>query len=156
MHVITGVGNECVIAAMACAAYPEDAKFSIPAAGKEFPVLRLPLGNENPDGDMKYEVTEKGDGVYIKFIADDDSKPKTNGPHNYDIENKLPYEVLPQVDPEKHVYLQGNGQFPLKATIAYSYCERCKSINWLAQGAEKYVCVASFCDEREVGDETDI
>lgn len=154
MHVITGVGNEAVIAAMACAAYPEEAKYSIPALDKEFPVYRLPLGTENPDGDMKFEITEKGDGVYIKFIADDDSKPKTNGPHNYDIE-KLPLEVLPAVDPGKHVYLQGNGQFPLKASIAYSYCDRCKSINWLAQGSSKYVCVASFCKERKVGDETE-
>jgi hypothetical protein len=76
-----------------------------------------------------------------------------NGPHNYDIE-KLPLETIPEVSPDKHVYFTGNGQFPLKASLAYSYCGRCKSINMKPQGDDLFTCVASFCEERKVGDQT--
>ena len=153
MHVITGVGNEAVIGAMACVAYPEQAMYAIPAIGKEFPVYYLPMGKDNPKGDIQFSVWEEGDNVYIEYQADDPNKPAVNGPHNYDIE-KLPLETIPEVAPDKHVYFTGNGQFPLKASLAYSYCGRCKSINMRPQGDELYTCVASFCDERKVGDQT--
>lgn len=38
---------------------------------------------------------------------------------------------------------------------AYSCCDRCKSINMRPQGDEQYTCVASFCPERKVGDQTE-
>lgn len=38
--------------------------------------------------------------------------------------------------------------------LAYSYCDRCKSINMRPQGDELFTCVASFCAERKVGDQT--
>lgn len=47
---ITGVGNEAVIGAMACVAYPEQAMYSIPAIGKDFEVLYLPMGKEESPG----------------------------------------------------------------------------------------------------------
>ncbi len=153
LHVITGVGNEAVIGAMACVVYPEQAVYSIPAIGKDFPVYYLPMGDSNPNGDIQFHVREEGDHVYIEYQADDPSKPATNGPHNYDIE-KLPYETIPQVPADKHVYITGNGQFPLKASLAYSFCGRCKSINMKPQGDELFTCIASFCGERAVGDQT--
>ena len=52
------------------------------------------------------------------------------------------------------MYITGNGQFPLKASLAYSYCDRCKSINMRPQGDELFTCIASFCSERKVGDQT--
>ena len=153
MHVITGVGNEAVIGAMACAAWPEDAMYSIPAIGKDFPVLALPLGKDNPKGQIKFTVTEQGDNVYIDCQADDPTKPSTNGPHNYDTD-RMADEVLPEVSPDKHVYITSSGQFPLKASLAYSYCGKCKSINMKPQGDELFTCIAAFCDERKVGDQT--
>ena len=153
MHVITGVGNEAVIGAMACVAWPEQAMYSIPAIGKDFPVLTLPMNNDNSRGQIKWNVREEGDNVYIDYQADDPSKPAVNGPHNYDID-KLDLESIPEVAPDKHVYFTGNGQFPLKASIAYSFCGKVKSINMKPQGDELYTCVASFCGERKVGDQT--
>ncbi len=153
LHVITGVGNEAVIGAMACVAYPEDAVYSIPAIGKDFKVCYLPMGKENPNGDIKFAPRVDGDHVQVEDMADDPSKPAVNGPHNYDID-KLPLETIPEVSPDQHVYISGNGQFPLKASLAYSYCGRCKSINMKPQGDELYTCIASFCDERKVGDQT--
>ena len=38
--------------------------------------------------------------------------------------------------------------------LAYSYCDRCKSINMRPQGDELFTCVASFCAGRKVGDQT--
>lgn len=38
-----------------CVAYPEDTMYAIPALDKEFKVIRLPTGKDNP----------KGDGLYI-------------------------------------------------------------------------------------------
>ena len=55
---------------------------------------------------------------------------------------------------DKHIYLTGNGQFPLKATIAYSFCGRCKSINMKPQGDELFTCIWTACSERKVGDQT--
>lgn len=153
MHVITGVGNEAVIGAMACVAYPEQAMYAIPALNLEFPVYRLPMGKDNPKGDIKFSTRIEGDNVYIEYQADDPNKPATNGPHNYDID-KLPLETIPEVPADKHVYITGNGQFPLKASLAYSFCDRCKSINMKPQGDKLYTCVASFCEERKVGDQT--
>ena len=153
MHVITGAGNEAVVGAMACVAYPEQAMFAIPALKKEFPVCYLDMGKENKGGDIQWTVTEEGDHVYINFQADDPNKPAVNGPHNYDIE-KMPLEVIPQVSPDKHVYLTGNGQFPLKATLAYSFCGRCKSINMKPQGDELFTCIWTSGPERRVGDQT--
>lgn len=153
MHVITGVGNEAVIGAMACVAYPEQAMYSIPAIGKDFPVYYLPMGKDNPKGDIKFSVRTEGDHTYIEYQADDPTKPAVNGPHNYDIE-KLPLETIPEVPADSHVYITGNGQFPLKASLAYSYCDRCKSINMRPQGDELFTCIASFCSERKVGDQT--
>ncbi len=37
---------------------------------------------------------------------------------------------------------------------AYSCCDRCKSINMRPQGDELFTCIASFCSERKVGDQT--
>lgn len=113
MHVITGVGNEAVIGAMACVAYPEQAMYAIPAIDKEFPVYYLPMGKENPNGDIKFSVRTEGDHTYIEYQADDPTKPAVNGPHNYDIE-KLPMETIPEVPADSHVYITGNGQFPLE------------------------------------------
>lgn len=154
MHVITGVSNEAVIGAMACVAYPEQAMYAIPAIDKEFPVYYLPMGKENPNGDIKFSVRTEGDHTYIEYQADDPTKPAVNGPHNYDIE-KLPMETIPEVPADSHVYITGNGQFPLKASLAYSYCGRCKSINMRPQGEQLFTCVASFCPERKVGDQTE-
>lgn len=154
MHVITGVGNEAVIGAMACVAYPEQAMYSIPAIGKDFPVYYLPMGKDNPNGDIKFSVRTVGDHTYIEYQADDPTKPAVNGPHNYDTE-KLPMETIPEVPADSHVYITGNGQFPLKASLAYSYCDRCKSINMRPQGDKLFTCVASFCTERKVGDQTE-
>ena len=120
---------------MACVAYPEQAMYAIPAIDKEFPVYYLPMGKENPNGDIKFSVRTEGDHTYIEYQADDPTKPAVNGPHNYDIE-KLPMETIPEVPADSHVYITGNGQFPLKASLAYSYCGRCKSINMRPQGEQ--------------------
>ena len=45
-------------------------------------------------------------------------------------------------------------QFPLKATIAYSFCGRCKSIKMKPQGDELFTCIWTACSERKVGDQT--
>ena len=37
---------------------------------------------------------------------------------------------------------------------AYSCCDRCKFINMRPQGDGLSACVASFCSERKVGDQT--
>lgn len=47
---------------------------------------------------------------------------------------KLPLETIPEVPADSHVYIIGNGQFPLKVSLAYSYCDRCKSIIMRPQG----------------------
>lgn len=138
---------------MACLAYPEEAMFAIPAAEKEFPVCYLEMTNENRGGDIKWTVTEDGDKVYLNFQADDPNKPPVMGPHNYDIE-KMPLETVPVIPEGKHVYLTGNGQFPLKATIAYSFCGRCKSIHMKPQGDELFTCIWTDCPELAVGDQT--
>lgn len=82
MHVITGVGNEAVIGAMACVAYPEQAMYAIPAIDKEFPVYYLPMGKENPNGDIKFSVRTEGDHTYIEYQADDPIKTGGKRAHN--------------------------------------------------------------------------
>lgn len=98
MHVITGVGNEAVIGAMACVAYPEQAMYSIPAIGKDFPVYYLPMGKDNPKGDIKFSVRTEGDHTYIEYQADDPTKPAVNGPTTT-ISKSCPWRPFPRFPP---------------------------------------------------------
>ena len=88
----------------------------------------------------------------IQFTVEQDlSKPFTNGSHNYNMA-KLPLVRTPWVSPDSHVYLRGSAAYPVSMSILPTYFNQCKSISILDHDQPWYTCVATYSDERKLGD----
>lgn len=144
-----------VMASVVRLAYPNDVIFwrdELYAVRMVKILMAEKCGDTNPDAEIDFSVSTDGDKVFITYMTDDMSKPFTNGSHNYNLE-KLPLVITPYVDPNSHVYLQGSAAYPVSMSILSSYFNKCKSISIMDYDQPFFTCVASYCDERNVGDQ---
>jgi hypothetical protein len=113
----------------------------------------LPRGKVNPAGGIEFTVYNEGDKIYINYIADPPELKK----HVYPLE-KLPLVVVPEVPPNKHVFLWGVGATYIQVCLVKSYAPVSASVslsNFSDQflyGTPRFTCTISKTAERELGD----
>ncbi len=147
---LDGAGAHWVLACFAAAMYPNFAQYSNPTI--TVPMENLPMGPEDPAGGIKFDVTTKDGDIYVEFSSDDPTRPKTNGPHNYDI-SMLPNVKVPPCQKTSHVYYKCGGLFPVLLNVLAPYFGNCASLNVAPGigGGDYYVCVGCWDSSREVG-----
>lgn len=151
---IRGVTPAWVMAVIVRLAYPNPIVFRKDAEHFAYTQrLRMAEKDEgiNPEGGIEFAVETEGDRVFITYMADDINKPFTNGSHNYDM-SRLPLVRTPYVQPDSHVYLSGSAAYPVSMSILPAYFDRCKSISIMDHDQPDYTCVATYCQERKIGD----
>lgn len=150
---LDGAGAHWVLATFASAMYPNFAAYSNPSVNVS--MLPLPMGEEDPAGGIRFEVTEKDGDLYVEFSSDDPTKPKTNGPHNYDI-SMLPNVKVPPCRPDQHVYYKCGGLFPVLLNVLAPYMGHCASLNVAPGigGGDYYVCAGCWDGSKKPGDIT--
>lgn len=151
---IKGVTPAWVMAVIVRLAHPHPIVFRKDETRFAYTIpLRMagPEEGVNPDGGIEFTVEQEGDKVFITYMADDPTKPFTNGSHNYDME-KLPLVRTPYVSPDSHVYLRGSAAYPVSMSMLPTYFGKCRSISVLDHDQPWYTCVATYSDERKIGD----
>ena len=144
----SGMCPSWVIAALAFAISPCDFYLAIKEGEEVKSVPVLKTGKYNPEGDVTFEVREKGDKVYIKYQCG----PDENTAHSHD-ESKIPLVVLPEIPENKHIMLYGVGSVPSVLPMALGYAQtKCKSISLMFNVENGFTCAMTNCDEIAIGD----
>lgn len=148
---LCGLAHSWVHGALAAAAAPAKIYYDVPAIGETNQIASLSQGEYRPEGEMTFTVHEVDDKVFLHFMSDNPAKPFDRGPHNYDY-SKINNVAVPPVAADKHVFLSGQGAFPVSLSIASAYFARVKSISMMYVSENEYTCIASYCDQRRLGD----
>lgn len=144
---IDGPAPAWLVSAFAHIVHPCSVNVYVPQIGKDVPVGALKHGKQNPDGEVKFNVTEKGNSVLVEYEMD-----LPEGITTYD-ENNLSKVVVPEVAQGKAVYLSGRGPNYLTVSIAESYAHTNSSVS-LNQPGTGYTCSITHSREKKLGDLT--
>lgn len=144
---IDGPAPAWLVSAFTHTVHPAPVSIYVPQIGKDVPVGGLRHGEPNPEGEVKFNVTEKGDAVLIEFEMD-----LPEGFDSYD-ENNLPKVVVPDVPQGKAVYISGRGPNYLTVSIAESYAHTNSSVS-LNQPGTGYTCSITHSRAKRLGDLT--
>ncbi len=144
---IDGPAPAWLVSAFTHIVHPCSVNVYVPQIGKDVPVGALKHGKQNPDGEVKFNVTEKGNSVLVEYEMD-----LPEGITTYD-ENNLSKVVVPEVAQGKAVYLSGRGPNYLTVSIAESYAHTNSSVS-LNQPGTGYTCSITHSREKKLGDLT--
>ena len=107
--------------------------------GRKVAIPKLSQGRLNSQGNIKFEETQKGDSVLIKY-----SVPEAT---------KVTIGNVPKVPEGSFVYVEGNGPGYLTAAIAGAYAPTCTNVSVLQKG-QGYVCISTKNRLKKIGDIT--
>ena len=138
---ITGPAPAWLVSALSHTVHPSPVSVYMPQIDKYVPVGALKHGKKNPEGEVSFEVEEKGNAVLIEYSMDCDV---------YD-ENNLSKVVVPEIPKGKHVYISGRGPNYLTTSIAESYAHTNGSVS-LFQPGTGYTCAITHSREKELGE----
>ena len=138
---ITGPAPAWMVSALTHTVHPSPVSVYVPQIDKYVPVGSLKHGERNPEGEVSFEVKEKGNAVLVEYSMDCDV---------YD-ENNLSKVVVPELSKGKHVYISGRGPNYLTTSIAESYAHTNGSVS-LFQPGTGYTCAITHSREKELGD----
>ena len=119
----------------------------MPQIGKDVDIPQLAHGEANPEGEVAFKTTEKGDAILIEYNMD-----LPEGITTYD-EGNLPKVVVPEVPQGKAVYLSGRGPNYLTVAIAEAYAHTNSSVS-LFQPGVGYTCSITHSRAKQLGDLT--
>ncbi len=144
---IDGPAPAWLVSALTHAVHPSPVSVYVPQIGKDVAVGGLRHGEPNPEGEVKFKTTEKGDSVLIEFEMD-----LPDGVDTYD-ENNLSKVVVPEVSNGKAVYISGRGPNYLTVSIAEAYAHTNSSVS-LNQPGTGYTCSITHSRAKKLGDLT--
>lgn len=144
---IDGPAPAWLVSAFVHTVHPSPVRVYVPQINSDVPVGGLRHGEVNPEGEVKFNVTEKGDSVLIEYEMD-----LPEGYTTYD-ENNLSKVVVPEIAQGKAVYLSGRGPNYLTVAIAESYAHTNSSVS-LFQPGVGYTCSITHSREKKLGDLT--
>ena len=144
---IDGPAPAWLVSAFTHAVHPSPVSVYVPQIRKDVPVGGLKHGEPNPEGEVKFKVTEKGDSVLVEYEMD-----LPEGIDTYD-ENNLSKVVVPEVTQGKAVYISGKGPNYLTVSIAESYAHTNSSVS-LNQPGTGYTCSITHSRAKKLGDLT--
>lgn len=73
----------------------------MPQIGKDVDIPQLPHGEKNPEGEVDFKITEKGESVLVEYNME-----LPEGFTTYD-ENNVRKVVVPEIPQGKSVYISG-------------------------------------------------
>ena len=113
--------------------------------------LKLQTGSPAYNYDVRYEIREDGDSVYINMTSDNPELPRGDGtPHTFTIAN-IPKVSAPEIAPGKDVYLHAWGMYGVMCSVAATLAETARSV-FLACHDTDYFCCAAKTPEHQIGD----
>lgn len=119
----------------------------MPQIGKDVDIPQLAHGEPNPEGEVAFKTTEKGDAILVEYNMD-----LPEGITTYD-EGNLPKVVVPEIAQGKAVYLSGRGPNYLTVAIAEAYAHTNSSVS-LFQPGVGYTCSITHSRAKRLGDLT--
>ena len=144
---ITGIAPAWLVSALTHTVHPCPVSLYQPAAGKDIDIPQLAHGEANPEGEVAFKTTEKGDAVLVEYNMD-----LPDGITTYD-ENNLSKVVVPEIAQGKAVYLSGRGPNYLTVAIAEAYAHTNSSVS-LFQPGVGYTCSITHSRNKRLGDLT--
>ena len=142
---ITGAAPAWLVSALTHTVHPCQVGVYMPQIGKDVNIPQLAHGEVNPEGEVAFKTTEKGDSVLVEFNMD-----LPEGITTYD-ENNLSNVVVPEIPQGKKVYLSGRGPNYLTVAIAESYAHTNSSVS-LFQPGVGYTCAITHSRSKKLGD----
>lgn len=144
---ITGAAPAWLVSALTHTVHPCPVSVYMPQIGKDVDIPQLSHGEPNPEGEVAFKITEKGDAVLVEYNMD---LPK--GITTYDAGN-LPKVVVPEIAQGKAVYISGRGPNYLTVAIAEAYAHTNSSVS-LFQPGVGYTCSITHSRAKRLGDLT--
>ncbi len=144
---ITGAAPAWLVSAICHTVHPCPVSVYMPQIGKDVDIPQLVHGETNPEGEVAFKTTEKGDSILIEYNMD-----LPEGITTYDEEN-LPKVVVPEVPQGKAVYISGRGPNYLTVAIAEAYAHTNSSVS-LFQPGVGYTCSITHSRSKRLGDLT--
>ena len=144
---ITGTAPAWLVSALTHTVHPCPVSVYVPQIGKDVDIPQLAHGKANPEGEVAFNTTEKGDAVLVKYNMD-----LPEGITTYD-ENNLSKVVVPEIAQGKAVYLSGRGPNYLTVAIAEAYAHTNSSVS-LFQPGVGYTCSITHSRAKRLGDLT--
>ena len=144
---ITGAAPAWLVSALTHTVHPCPVSVYMPQIGKDVDIPQLAHGEANPEGEVAFKTTEKGDAVLVEYNMD-----LPEGITTYD-ENNLSKVVVPEIAQGKAVYLSGRGPNYLTVAIAEAYAHTNSSVS-LFQPGVGYTCSITHSRSKRLGDST--
>lgn len=144
---ITGAAPAWLVSALTHTVHPCPVGVYMPQIGKDVDIPQLAHGEANPEGEVAFKTTEKGDAVLVEYNMD-----LPEGITTYD-ENNLSKVVVPEIAQGKAVYLSGRGPNYLTVAIAEAYAHTNSSVS-LFQPGVGYTCSITHSRAKRLGDLT--
>lgn len=144
---ITGAAPAWLVSALTHTVHPCPVGVYVPQIGKDVNIPQLNHGEPNPEGEVAFKTTEKGDSILIEYNMD-----LPEGITTYD-EGNLPKVVVPEITQGKAVYLSGRGPNYLTVAIAEAYAHTNSSVS-LFQPGVGYTCSITHSRSKKLGDLT--
>ena len=144
---INGAAPAWLVSALTHTVHPCPVSVYVPQIGKAVAIPELAHGEANPEGEVSFKTTEKGDSVLIEYNLD-----LPEGVTTYDEEN-LPKVVVPEIPEGKAVYISGRGPNYLTTAIAEAYAHTNSSVS-LFQPGVGYTCSITHSRSKRLGDLT--
>ena len=142
---ITGAAPAWLVSALTHTVHPCKVGVYMPQIGKDVDIPQLAHGEANPEGEVAFKITEKGNAILVEYNMD-----LPEGITTYD-ENNLSKVVVPEVTQGKAVYLSGRGPNYLTVAIAEAYAHTNSSVS-LFQPGIGYTCSITHSRDKRLGD----
>lgn len=145
--IINGAAPAWLVSALCHTVHPCPVSVYVPQIGKNVDIPQLAHGEANPEGEVTFKTTEKGDSILIEYNMD-----LPAGIITYNEEN-LSKVVVPEVPQGKAVYLSGRGPNYLTTAIAEAYAHTNSSVSIFQPGIG-YTCSITHSRSKKLGDLT--
>lgn len=144
---INGAAPAWLVSALCHTVHPCPVSIFVPQINKYVDIPKLERGEANPEGEVGFKVTEKGDAVLVEYNME-----LPDGFTTYD-ENNLSKVVVPDIPNGKAVYLSGRAPNYLTVAIAEAYAHTNSSVS-LNQPGFGYTCSITHSRNKKLGDLT--
>ena len=145
--IITGAAPAWLVSALTHAVHPCPVSVYVPQIGKNIDIPNLIQGEKNPEGEVNFKVTKKGESILVEYNME---LPESFT--SYD-ENNVTKVVVPEIPQGKDVYISGRGPNYLTVAIAEAYAHTNSSVS-LFQPGIGYTCSITHSRNKKLGDLT--
>ncbi len=138
--VISGPAPAFLVSALTHTVHPCKVSLQVPQIGKNVAIPQLSKGEQNPEGEVSFKVTNTEHYVLVEYSL-------TNPVYD---EANLPKIVVPEIPSGKPVYLSGKAPNYVTVAVAEAYAHTNASVS-LFQPGIGYTCSITHSRARQLG-----